>query len=264
MKSRWGDGPYNADAMTTAFPDHFSGHAPDYRTYRPNYPPELFAYLKSVVPNATRVWDCGTGSGQAAAGLAEHFDSVFATDPSEEQIRQADPHPHVTYAVAPAERCPLPDASVDLVTAAQALHWFRFDEFYAEVRRVCRPGGVVAAWGYAFHRVNPAVDAVLMKLETEYVGPYWPPERRYPEERYATLPFPFEPIDAPPFIMTAHWNLDETLGYLNTWSATKRFIAERGFNPVGRLEPQFTAVWSDPFEYRTVTWDLFLRIGRVS
>jgi SAM-dependent methyltransferase len=250
--------------MTAAFADHFSGHAPDYRTYRPSYPPELFAFLRSLVPHGERVWDCGTGNGQAAVALADHFPAVFATDASAEQIALADPHPHVTYAVAPAEGCPLTDASVDLVTAAQALHWFRFDEFYAEVRRVCRPGGVIAAWGYAFHRVSPAVDAVLMRLEREFVGPYWPPERRFPEERYATLPFPFAPIDAPPLTITARWNLDESLGYLNTWSATKRFTAAHGFNPVERLEAAFAAVWSDPFEYRTVTWDLFLRVGRVN
>jgi hypothetical protein len=122
---------------------------------------------------------------------------------------------------------------------------------------------VLAAWGYAFHRVNPAVDAVLAKLEGEFVGPYWPPERAYPEARYATLPFPFAELPAPPFVMTASWTLADALGYLNTWSATRQFVNANGFNPVERLTPEFAAAWGDPADRRTVTWDLFLKAGRV-
>lgn len=246
-----------------AFKDHFSGHAADYASHRPTYPPELFAFLAAVAPGRSLAWDCGTGNGQAAVMLAEHFARVYATDPSAEQVNQAEPHPKVEYAVAPAERCPLPDGSADLVTVAQAIHWFDFDRFYAEVRRVLRPGGVIAAWGYAFHRVNPAVDAVLMRLENEFVGPYWPPERAYPEARYTTLPFPFAELPAPPFAMSMNWTLADTVGYLNTWSATKRFIKEKGFNPVERLTPEFAAAWGDPAERRAVTWDLFMKVGRM-
>lgn len=246
------------------FKDHFSGHAPDYRSHRPTYPPELFAYLASVSIGRTLAWDCGTGNGQAAVVLADHFDRVFATDPSAEQIANAEPHPKIEYAVAPAEACPLTDISADLITVAQAIHWFDFDRFYAEVRRVLRPGGVIAAWGYAFHRVNQAVDAVLEKLESEFVSPYWPPERAYPEARYTTLPFPFADVPAPLFTMNMSWTLADTLGYLNTWSATKRFIKAHGFNPVERLTPEFAVAWGNPNEPRAVTWDLFLKVGRVA
>jgi SAM-dependent methyltransferase len=245
------------------FKDHFSAHAADYASHRPTYPPELFAFVASVCGGRSLAWDCGTGNGQAAAALATHFDRVFATDPSAEQITNAEPHPKVGYAVAPAEACPLADSTADLVTVAQAIHWFDFDRFYSEVRRVLRPGGVLAVWGYAFHRVNAAVDAALAKLEGEFVGPHWPPERAYPEARYTTLPFPFAEIPAPQFVMTANWTLADTLGYLNTWSATKRFVQANGFNPVERLTPEFAAAWGDPAERRTVTWDLFLKVGRV-
>lgn len=249
--------------MSSPFPDHFSGHAPDYRTYRPNYPPELFAFLRSLGPNGQRVWDCGTGNGQAAVALAEHFPEVFATDASAEQIAQADSHPHVTYAIAPAERCPLPDASVNLVTVAQALHWFRFDEFYAEVRRVCRPCGVLAVWTYDLHSVGSDVDPILQRLQDEFVGPYWPPERKYVFAQYRTIPFPFAEVSTPRFDMTATWDLPRLLGYMNTWSATKRFIQQHGFNPVERLTPELTAAWGDPTAARTVRWPLFLRCGCV-
>lgn len=250
--------------MNTGFKDHFSNHALDYARYRPDYPDALYEFLARTARQHELAWDCGTGNGQAAVALAEHFEDVFATDASEKQIAEAEPHPRVTYAIAPAEECPRPELSVDLVTVAQAIHWFDFDRFYATVRRVCRGGGVLAVWGYAFHRVNRAVDAVLMHLENDYVGPYWPPERRYPEERYTPLPFPFPEEPAPAFTMTARWTLAETLGYLNTWSATKRFAQERRFNPVELLTDQFTAAWGEPAERRTVTWDLFMRIGRVT
>lgn len=249
--------------MTPGFKDHFSGHAPDYKAFRPEYPPILFDYLASVAPARGLAWDCGTGSGQAALGLAAHFARVMATDASAEQIGQAEPHPRVEYAVAPAERCPLPDAAADLVTVAQALHWFNFDRFLAEVRRVGRPGGILAVWSYRFHRVNPAVDAVLDRLEAEFVGPYWPPERHYVEERYQTIPFPFAELLPPAFDLTAEWPLPGLVGYLNTWSAVKRFTAAHGFNPVERLTPEFAAAWGDAAAVRTVRWDLHLRVGRV-
>ncbi len=150
--------------MTPAFKDYFSGHATDYRAFRPAYPRELFAVLADTAPRRELVWDCGTGNGQAAVALAEHFKKVFATDASADQVKNAEPHQRVEYAVAPAEKCPLTDHCADLVTVAQALHWFEFDKFYAEVRRVCRPGGLLAAWTYDLHSVSPTIDVVLNRL----------------------------------------------------------------------------------------------------
>ena len=249
--------------MTTAFNDHFSGHAADYRAYRPTYPPELFTFLASLAPARDLVWDCGTGSGQAAVVLADHFARVFATDASAEQVKNARPRPNVEYAVAPAEACPLPDASADLVTVAQALHWFDLPRFYAEVRRVCKPGGALAVWSYDLHSVNAAVDPVLARLQDEFVGPYWPPERALVDAGYRTILFPFAEVPAPAFEMTATWDLPTLVGYMNTWSATKRFEAANGFNPLDRLAADFAAVWGDPATTCPVTWKLALRVGRV-
>lgn len=247
----------------TPFPDHFSGHSADYRTYRPTYPPDLFRFLASLAPVRHAVWDCGTGSGQAAFALAEHFERVFATDASANQLTAAESHPRVEYRVGPAEAAPLPDASVDLVTVAQALHWFDFDRFWAEVRRVARPGAVLAAWAYDLHSVGPDIDPILDRLQTEFVGPYWPPERGFVTAGYRTIPFPFADVPAPSFALTADWPLDRLLGYMNTWSATKRFVAANGFNPLDRLADELHSAWGDPAQPRTVRWPLRLRVGRV-
>jgi ubiquinone/menaquinone biosynthesis C-methylase UbiE len=251
----------------TAFKDHFSGHASDYRAFRPDYPPELFAFLAGVAPGRSLAWDCGTGSGQAAVALAELFDKVFATDASTEQVRNAEPHPRVEYAVAPAEACPLPDHDADLVTVAQALHWFDLDRFYAEVRRVAKPGGLLAAWTYDLHSVNAAIAPLLERLQRDFVGPYWPPERKLVDAGYRTIPFPFAEVPAPRFEMTAEWDLPRMLGYMNTWSSTKAYTkaytkAHRA-NPVETMAPEFAAAWGRPATLRTVRWAFHLRLGRV-
>ena len=126
------------------FHDHFSVQSSDYTKFRPHYPRALFEYLAALPAARRRAWDCGTGNGQAACDLAEFVDEVVATDPSQNQISHATPHAKVKYQVAPAEHCPLADQSVDLVTVAQALHWFDLERFYAEVRRVGRAGSVLA------------------------------------------------------------------------------------------------------------------------
>jgi SAM-dependent methyltransferase len=246
-----------------SFKDHFSGHADDYKAFRPAYPPELFAYLASLVSTDELVWDCGTGNGQAAIDLAGHFARVFATDASPEQLRQAEPHPRVEYAVAPAERCPLPDLSVNLVTVAQALHWFDLEKFYNEVRRVCKPGGFLAAWTYNLLSVNASIDPILDRLQSEYVGPFWPPERALVDAGYRTIDFPFQEFPIPRFVMQADWDFSRVMGYINTWSSTKAFIRENGFNPLERLTPEFLQTWGDPAMVRTVRWQFYLRLGRI-
>jgi SAM-dependent methyltransferase len=249
------------------FADHFSGHADEYARYRPTYPPDLFAYLAAQCVAHDLAWDCATGNGQAALGLATHFDRVVATDASAEQIAAAVPHPRVTYAVARARNSPLEDATADLVTVAQALHWIDPDPFFAEVHRVLKPNGVFAAWTYGlFHLApdDPAADAVDPLIETFYndrVGPYWPPERRHIEAEYQSLPFPFEERPTPDFTLTMDWELDEVLGYLRTWSATKRYLRDRGDDPVAAMAPDLAGAWGDPATRRTMHWPLHLRVG---
>ena len=249
--------------MTTpGFKDHFSGHAADYRAFRPAYPSELFAFLADAAPARDLAWDCGTGSGQAAVGLAEHFAKVFATDASAGQLRHAAQHPRVEYAVAPAERCPLADRVADLVTVAQALHWFDLDGFYAEVGRATRPGGLLAATCYHEPRVDPGVDRVLRRWE-DFIRPYWTPERVWVDEGYRTIPFPFPELPAPQFELTAEGNLARFLGYLGTWSAAKRYVQANGTNPLERFESDFAAAWGNPATVRVVRWAFNVRLGRV-
>lgn len=250
------------------FQDHFSGHARDYASFRPTYPPDLAAWLAGLTPSRRAAWDCGTGSGQAARLLAEHFSQVVASDPSRQQLQSAAAHPRVAYVAATAEHAPLAEGSVDLVTVAQALHWFDFERFYAEVRRVTRSGGIFAAWAYELARISPPVDAWLDAYHAQ-VEPYWPPERRYVAEGYRTIPFPFAEIAPPAFSMQAEWTREAFMGYLSTWSATKRATRDLGYDVLARAaqgsglpDRSLTAAWGDA-ERRLVIWPLIVRAGRV-
>ena len=174
----------------STFKDHFSDLASDYVRYRPRYPEALYTYLATLTPGHERAWDCGTGNGQAAHALTPHFTHIVATDPSADQLALAVPHARIDYRAEPAEQTTLAPASVDLVTVATAVHWFDFDRFYAEVRRLLKPGGVIAVWSYLLLRILPAVDAILDGYAHGFMGTYWPPERRYVNEAYQTIPFP--------------------------------------------------------------------------
>jgi len=245
------------------FKDHFSGHAAAYASARPSYPRDLVAAVVRLPRERRLALDCGTGNGQAALGLAEYFERVVATDPSAAQLHQAKPHPRVEYRVAPAEASGLPDASVDLVTAAQAFHWFDFDRFFAEVRRVLAPGGAVALWTYNLVRVDPAVDALVDRLAYEIAGPYWPPERHWVNDEYRTVPFPFAEVAIPPFAHEEQWNLERLMAYLRTWSATLRFIQEKGTDPLAEVWDDLVAAWGEPERVRSVVWPLYLRAGHL-
>jgi len=245
------------------FKDHFSGHAGAYHEARPTYPAALFDWLAAQAPARDLAWDAGCGNGQASVALAARFARVHATDPSAPQIASADARANIDYRVEPAETCSLPDASADLVTVAQALHWFDHARFYAEVKRVLKPRGVIAAWSYADCSATPAVDAVKNHLYVDLTGPYWPAERRYIDEGYRTLPFPFERLDAPAFEMRVDWTLAQFLAYLRSWSATQRYIKANGVDPVALVEADLARAWGDAATVRSVRWDFHLLCGRV-
>jgi len=242
------------------FKDHFSKQAADYATFRPRYPKELFRWLRSIAPARELAWDCATGSGQAAVELAQIFEGVIATDASEEQIANAERHPRVEYRVATAEQSGLQARSVDLVTVAQALHWFDREKFETETRRVLKPGGSVAAWAYKLATVSPAIDAIVNRYYSEVLGPYWPAERVL-VEKFEELPFGFEQISAPSFGMTAEWSVAHLLGYLRTWSATQRFMAAENRDPLEDVEEELRRTWGE--ESRRVVWPLTVKAGRV-
>jgi len=245
-----------------SFKDLFSGHAADYAAARPTYPDALFDWLATLVPADATVLDCGCGNGQASLALAARFARVVATDPAAAQLAYAAPHPCVEYRVAPAEASGMPDGSVALVTAAQAVHWFDHPRFAAECQRVLAPGAPVVVWCYGLNAVAPKVDALTRRLYGELTAPYWMPERRYIDERLATLPWPFAELDAPRFEMVARWTLPQLLAYLRTWSACQRYRQTLGQDPVALLEPEFVDAWGDAEARRAVRFPLHLRAGR--
>jgi SAM-dependent methyltransferase len=242
------------------FKDHFSRQAADYAKFRPHYPQELFDYLGSIAPGRQLAWDCGTGNGQAAVGLATLFDRVIATDASEKQIASAQLHKKVEYRAATAENNGLRSKTIDLIMVAQALHWFDLDRFYQEARRVLKPDGVLSASAYNLLKIKPAIDDIVNRYYHEVVGPFWPPERIL-VERFDELSFPFDEIDVPKFEMTAHWNLDDLLGYLRTWSSTQRFIAAKDADPLQEISDELGGAWGTPERTRNVSWPLTLRVG---
>jgi SAM-dependent methyltransferase len=242
------------------FKDHFSTQATDYAKFRPRYPQELFDYLGRIASSGQLAWDCGTGNGQAAIGLASVFGRVIATDASEKQIANAQPHERVEYRVAPAENSGLKSGTLDLIMVAQALHWFDLDRFYAEARRVLKPNGVLAASAYNLLHIEPTIDEVVNRYYYEVVGPFWPPERKL-IENFGDLPFPFHEIEPPKFKMTALWNLEHLIGYLRSWSSTQRFITATGTDPLEEIAGELRTVWGAPNQIREVNWPLILRVG---
>jgi ubiquinone/menaquinone biosynthesis C-methylase UbiE len=250
--------------MSQTFKDHFSSVATRYADFRPHYPAALFDYLSGLVPKNSTVWDCACGNGQATIDLAaRRFEKVIGTDASREQIAAAGDRPNIEYRVAPAENSGLPDASVALITVAQAMHWFDLPRFYAEVNRVLQPNGVLAAWAYGINQVSgDAVNELVQDYYSNVVGPYWPPERTLVEEGYRTVPFPFKEVKTPDLRMEALWTLDQLIGYFSTWSATNRFIKAKGYNPLEPLAAEMANVWGDRNSPRLVVWPLAVRVGR--
>lgn len=242
--------------------DNFSTRAGLYAQYRPHYPQELFDYITSHVKENELAWDCGTGNGQSAIPLSRHFKKVFATDISQKQISNAPQKENIIYAIEPAEKTSLSDSSVDLVTVAQAIHWFKFHAFYAEVRRVAKPGAVIAVWTYNLLKISKEIDSIIYDHHFKMLGDYWDPERKYVNENYATIPFPFQEIKTPEFKIEVNWSLADLEGYLNTWSALQKFITANSYNPVGGVMNEIKKQWGVA-ERRNIYFPVYLRLGTV-
>jgi SAM-dependent methyltransferase len=246
------------------FRDHFSAQARQYAAFRPTYPPELAAFLAALAPGRELAWDVATGQGQAGRLLAPYFDRVLATDASAAQLASAEPCPGVEFRAAEATDSGLDHRSCDLVTVAQAAHWLDLPRFYGEVRRVLKPGGVIAIWGYVLLETgNAAIDRPLEAFQDETVGPYWPPGREILQARYATVDFPFAPIDAPPFFMRARWTRDDLIGYVSSWSAVARCREQTGGDPLPAFAAEMKNVWPDGKVY-DIQWPLYMLVGRAS
>ncbi len=239
------------------FKDHFSGHAGSYAAARPVYPDSLFTYLATLCAGHELAWDCATGNGQAARSLTPYFDKVIASDASENQIAVAQAHPKIEFRVASAEESGLESDSVDLITVAQALHWFDTQRFFTEARRVLKPGGVLATWVYDRTSLPAECKDVIEKAYTETAS-YWAPERKFVENHYRdfTLPMPEIPVRA--FELQLEWTVEQMLAYMRTWSGTQRYMKATGQDPVAVYEQELKTAWGEGT--RDVRWPLFLRI----
>jgi ubiquinone/menaquinone biosynthesis C-methylase UbiE len=243
--------------------DNFSSQADAYAKYRPGYPPELFAFILDKVRGRETAWDCGTGNGQTAKELAQYFQRVEATDISQKQLDNATQAPNITYSLQSAEQTNFPDNSFDLITVSQALHWFRFDEFYAEVKRVAKPGGWLAVWTYTRLPISPEIDELLgNEFYKKIVGEYWDSERKYVDENYMTIPFPLAEIECPRFATDLQWTIEDLAGYIGTWSAVQKFIKARGYDPVPELMQKIRPFWVG--ERMNIVFPIYLRMGQVS
>lgn len=242
------------------FPDTVLGYA----TCRPRYPQALVDYLASQAPSHEVALDCACGLGQLSVPLAGAFERVVATDASAAQIANAEPCPRVEYQVALAERIPLGDASVDLITVAQGAHWLNLEAFYREARRVAKPEAILALISYGSLRIEgEAVDACVANFYHEVLQEYWPKERRYVETGYRTLPFPFTELEAPSLFLEAHWTLAGFLGHLNTWSAVRALEREQGLVALDCFVERLIRCWGAPHRLRRISWPLSLRVARL-
>lgn len=246
------------------FKDYFSTASDDYKLYRPQYPQALYQYLADIAPAAELAFDVGCGNGQASRELANHFQQVYASDASSAQIQQAEPHEKVHYLVSPAETINAPDASVDLITVAQAIHWFQHEAFFAEVDRVLKPNGILAVWGYQLLYTDTELDPLIEKFHTDIIGPYWPPERALLDNGYTRIAFPYARIETPQFYMNAQWKFSHLIGYLNTWSAVKQYEKAQGKNPIEQHFNEFEAAWGNLDREKKIYWPLILYVGKKS
>ncbi len=243
--------------------DNFSAQAFSYAQFRPVYPPALYESLVKLIKSKNVAWDCGCGNGQVAGILAIYFKEVIATDISARQIEHAIQKPNVQYRLLPAEKTNIPNKSVDLITVAQAIHWFNIDEFYHEVRRVSHNGTILALWCYNLLEITSEVDKIIHHLYNQVLGDqYWDPERKLIEEQYKTIPFPFDEILLPDFQIETSWNLDQLIGYLNSWSAVQHYIRKNNTNPIDALIEQFKTAWGAEKVYK-VTFPIYTRVGKI-
>lgn len=243
------------------FKDNFSKQSGVYHKYRPSYPKELFEYLSNLSKANKLAWDCGTGNGQAALGLADHFEKVYATDPSEQQISKAQTHPKITYKAEKAENCSLKSNYVDLITVAQALHWFDFEKFYSEVKRVLKPEGIVAVWTYGLPQISSEIDELVLHFHDNIVGEFWQKENQFVSEKYKTIPFPFKEIKTPSFKFEKEISLEDLRGLLLSWSATQRYKDQNGKNPILEIDNDLQNNWGKSEETQFATWNIFLKVG---
>ena len=245
--------------------DLFSTQAADYAKYRPSYPQELIEYIVGFTTERSLAWDCATGNGQAAVLLAQHFEKIIATDTSAKQLSLAVAIKNVDYFVSKAEQTGFADNSFDLITIAQAYHWFQFNEFEKEARRVAKPNCIIAAWCY---NIPATAYEIINKLTRHFytatVGPYWDAERKYIDESYRTIPFNFDELPAKEFAIHVKWTKEDLAGYFNSWSSVQHFIKANNYNPVNEMATQLATAWPSEKNEIEFIFPVYLRLGRIT
>jgi hypothetical protein len=241
--------------------DNFSKQSASYALYRPKYPKALYEFLLRHTSGREAAWDCGTGNGQVAAQLAYSFEQVWASDISENQLKQAPLLPNVTYIQSRAEQTPFPPDTFNLITVAQAIHWFDFDTFYQEAYRTAKPKALLAAWGYGLLQIDTLPNSLIAAFYSEQIGQYWDSERKYIDEAYRSIPFPFEEIPAPDFSIDVSWTLSQLEGYFNTWSSVQKYMAHHTHNPVTALIDQLKPYWQPVDQPKLIRFPVFMRAG---
>lgn len=242
--------------------DNFSKNSASYLRYRPVYPEGFFEYLKTIQPNREHAWDCGTGNGQLAHKLTGLYEKVFATDISQAQVDNAVKLPGISYSVQPAERTNFPDDFFDLIIVGQAVHWFDFEPFYAEVKRTARHNALIVLIGYGLLKISNETDRVIKDFYRNTLGSYWDKERKHIDKNYQTIPLPFEELNTPEFNNSYQWTFEHLIGYLGTWSAVKHYTKEKGVNPLDLIYTDLKAAWGS-METRTISFPTLLRIGQI-
>lgn len=243
--------------------DNFSIQSDSYSLYRPTYPIELAEYLSSLCTQQNSVWDCGTGNGQLAVGLSNFFRKVVATDLSKKQVANAIQKSNIIYKVETAENPAFENDTFDLITVAQALHWFNFDKFYFEVKRTIKSKGIFAAVGYSLLKINPDVDEIINHFYSNVIGKYWDVERNLVDKEYKTIPFPFDEVKIDKtFAIKNYWTIENLKGYLDSWSGVQNFIKDNSYNPVSDIIKEIEKIIPDSSNFET-EFPIFIRAGIV-
>lgn len=243
--------------------DNFSERAKTYSKFRPVYPENLYNFIYSHIETFDSVWDCGTGNGQVAVELSKKFNKIFATDISDAQLAESTPKLNIFYSNVRAEKTDFPDNSFDLITVAQAYHWFDQRAFLTEAKRVAKPNGILAVWGYNLLKINPEIDDMIRNFHDNTVGDYWNPERKIVDDNYEHILFMKDEIVVPQFEITTEWKFEQLIGYLTSWSAVNNYQKSTGQNPIELIEPKLAKVWGNKETY-PVKFPLFLRLGRMN
>jgi ubiquinone/menaquinone biosynthesis C-methylase UbiE len=248
--------------LSATFKDLFSDASENYQTHRPRYPEKLFQYLSEISPTTENVWDCATGSGQAAHSLNQYFSQVFATDASQNQIASATSEDGIEFSIATAENSGLQSNSIDLICVAQALHWFDFDAFFLEVNRVLKADGILAVWSYELLSITAEIDQIVNEFYLGVLDGYWSDERIHIENNYLQLNFPYPKMPTQSFKMICDWNLFDLMGYFSTWSAVKKYKNNNADDPLVVLQTKLLPLWGVPQQQRMIRWPLNLILCR--